>query len=85
MMKEPSYRSTRRYLWVSAGMAWLIILIPAVAAAFGSEQAVAFGTIAVPSMVGVIVGILGVHRGFGSMDFRAQIDALHDGSKEKSS
>lgn len=85
MMKEPSYRSTRRYLWVSAGMAWLIILILAVASAFGSEQAVAFGTVAVPSMVGVIVGILGVHRGFGSLDFRAQMDARHDEPEGKAS
>lgn len=83
MMKEPSYRSTRRYLWTCAIMAWLIILILAVAAALGSEQAVAFGTVAVPSMVGMIVGILGVHRGFGSMDFRAQVDALHDGTEGK--
>lgn len=72
MITKPGYSSSRRYLWVSAGLAWLVILILSCGAVYGSEQAVAFGAVAVPSMVGVIVGTLGVHRGFGSMDFRAQ-------------
>lgn len=83
-MKEPSYRSTRLYLWASAIAAWLVIIILAAAAAFGSEQAVAFGQIAMTPLISVIVGVLGVHRGFGSVDFWAQAKALSENSKERS-
>ncbi|MCM0751933.1 NAD(P)+ transhydrogenase beta chain [Brucella pseudogrignonensis] len=75
-IKEPGYRSTRRYLWGSFYLAWTVIIILTGAAAYGSEQAVAFGTIVIPSMVALIVGVLGVHRGFGSVDFRSQALAL---------
>ncbi|MDG9793760.1 NAD(P)+ transhydrogenase beta chain [Brucella anthropi] len=71
-IKEPGYRSTRRYLWGSFYLAWAVILILVGAASIGSEQAVAIAPIVVPSMVALIVGVLGVHRGFGSVDFRSQ-------------
>lgn len=70
MQTKPSYGTSKLHLWISSAMAWCVILILAVAAAFGSEQAVAFGSIALPSMVALIVGLLGIHRGFGSMDMR---------------
>lgn len=77
-IKEPSYRSSRRFLWWSFYLAWLVIIGTGIAAAFGSEQAVAFGSVAVPSMVGILIGVLGVHRFSGSMDFRAQADRYRD-------
>ncbi|RRY09025.1 NAD(P)+ transhydrogenase beta chain [Brucella anthropi] len=77
-IREPSYRSSRRFLWGSFYLAWLVIIGTGIAAALGSEQAVAFGAIAIPSMVGIIIGVLGVHRFSGSMDFRAQADVFRD-------
>lgn len=85
MMKEPSYRSTRLYLWVTASAAWLIIILLAVASALGSTQAVAFADIAMTPLIGVIVAVLGVHRGFGSVDFWAQAKAFSDNAKEQPS
>lgn len=66
-MDKPSYRTTKRTLWLSSAMAWFVILILAVGAAI-HDKAVEFGTIAVPSMVMIILGVLGIHRGFGSVD-----------------
>lgn len=66
-MEKPSYSTSKRYLWISMFMAWAVILILAAGAAWAG-QAVEFGTIAVPSMVAVIVSTLGVHRGLGSLD-----------------
>jgi len=77
-IKEPSYRSSRRYLWGSFYLAWFVIIGIGLAAALGSEQAVAFAQVAVPSMVGLIVGTLGIHRFSGSMDFKAQAEAFED-------
>lgn len=82
-IKEPSYRSTRRYLWGSFYLAWSVIVILVGAAALGSEQAVAIAPIVVPSMVTLIVGVLGVHRGFGSVDFRSQALALTPNREER--
>lgn len=69
-MQKPSYSTSKRALWLSSIMAWVVILILAVGAAMGGK-AVEFGTIAVPSMVALIAALLGIHRGFGSLDFRA--------------
>ncbi len=82
-IKEPSYSSSRRYLWRSFYLAWFVIIGSGIAAAFGSEQSVAFAQVAVPSMVGLVVGILGIHRFSGSMDFKAQAEAMefHQGPR----
>lgn len=69
-MEKPSYGTSKRLIWISLAMAWIVILVLAFGAALGSEQAVAFGTVAVPSMVALIVAVLGVHRGFGSLDMK---------------
>ncbi|PRA87939.1 NAD(P)+ transhydrogenase beta chain [Ochrobactrum sp. MYb29] len=74
-MKEPSYRSTRLYLWVNAGAAWLLLFVLGVGAVFGSAQAVEYAKIAMLPLTTLIVGVLSVHRGFGSMDFWAQARA----------
>lgn len=69
-MKKPTYGTSKRHLWLSSFLAWAVILLLAVGAVLGSEQAVAFGNIALPSMVALIVALLGIHRGFGSMDMK---------------
>lgn len=77
LMQKPSYSTSKRALWLSSVMAWIVILILAVGAAMGG-RAVEFGTIAVPSMVALIAALLGIHRGFGSLDFRASRDQSPD-------
>ena len=69
-MDKPSYGTSKKLIWISLVMAWLVIALLAYGAVSGSEQAVAFGTVAVPSMVALIVAVLGVHRGFGSLDMK---------------
>lgn len=69
-MQKPTYSTSKRALWLSSIMAWAVILILAIGAAFNG-QATEFGTIAIPSMVALIAALLGIHRGFGSLDFRA--------------
>ncbi|SIQ24247.1 hypothetical protein SAMN05880590_102757 [Rhizobium sp. RU35A] len=68
-MHKPGYSTSKRALWLSSIMAWLVILILSVGAAING-QSVEFGTIAVPSMVMLIAALLGIHRGFGSLDYR---------------
>ncbi len=72
-MQKPSYSTSKRALWLSSIMAWVVIFILAVGAAW-NDKATEFGTIAVPSMVALIAALLGIHRGFGSLDFRAARD-----------
>jgi hypothetical protein len=67
---KPAYSTSKLALWISSGMAWAVIVILAIGAVMGSEQAVAFGTVAVPSMCMLIAMMLGIHRGFGSLDMR---------------
>ncbi len=74
-MNKPSYRTSKQSLWFSTIMAWSVVLILAIGAA-ASGKATEFGTIAVPSMVALIAALLGIHRGFGSMDFRAARETL---------
>lgn len=73
-MQKPSYSTSKQMLWISLAMAWAIMLTLTIGAAMHG-QAVEFGTIAVPSMVGLIVAMLGIHRGFGSLDFRVSREA----------
>lgn len=66
--EKPGYSTTKRALWLSLILAWAVIMVLAVFAGLGSDQAVAFAGVALPSMVALIVAILGIHRGFGSWD-----------------
>lgn len=68
---KPGYAVTRRYLWWSFWLAWGVILLLVAGAVFGAEKIVELADIVVPSMVFIIVCNLGVHRGFGSIDFWA--------------
>lgn len=71
-MDKPTYSSTKRYMLISAIPAWIVILIVTWAACFrDSANAIAYAQIALPIMAGLIVTLLGIHRGFGSLDFRA--------------
>lgn len=74
-MEKPSYTTSKRALWLSSVMAWAVIVLLAYGAVIGSEAAVAFGATAVPSMVALIIAILGIHRGFGTLDMRAMLRA----------
>lgn len=72
VMDKPTYSSTKRYMLISAIPAWVVILIVTWAACFReSTNAIAYAQIALPIMAGLIVTLLGIHRGFGSLDFRA--------------
>lgn len=69
MIKKPSYSTTKLALWLSSAAAWSVIFLLLIAAtAFRSQEAVALVPSVMPFMVGMIVAILGIHRGFGSLD-----------------
>lgn len=68
---KPTYSTTKRAIWINTGLAWAVILLLAAGAVAGSAEAVAFANIALPSMVALIVGALGIHRHYGSRDFAA--------------
>lgn len=70
-MQRPSYSTTKRAIWANFGLAWSVIVLLAFGAVYGSDQAVAFANIALPSMVLLIGGTLGIHRHYGSKDFAA--------------
>lgn len=76
----PSYSTTKLHMMISVIMAWVVILALTAGAITGSEQAVAFGMMAVPAMVALICGQLGLHRRYGSKDFAAsQAHGKRDG------
>ena len=71
-MDKPTYSSTKRYMLISAIPAWIVVLLVTWAACIqNSSNAIAYAQIALPIMAGLIVTLLGIHRGFGSLDFRA--------------
>lgn len=68
----PTYSTTKLHMMISIIMAWVVIIALTAGAITGSEQAVAFGMMAVPAMVALICGQLGLHRRYGSKDFAAR-------------
>ncbi|UNE53525.1 hypothetical protein [Bartonella machadoae] len=66
---KPSYRGSRLYLWWSFWFAWGVVFLLVFGGLLGVERIVDLAGISIPSMVAIIVGNLGVHRGFGSLDF----------------
>lgn len=66
-MQKSGYTTTKQALWLSSGMAWIVIVALTVGA-IAQGQVIAFASLVVPLMVGLIVAILGIHRGFGSLD-----------------
>lgn len=70
-IQKPSYSTSRLALWVSGACAWLLVFVIVVRGSFfDSPGALALAPIVIPSMVMMIVALLGVHRGFGSLDMR---------------
>lgn len=77
-MHKPSYSTTKLSLWISSALSWTVILLLVIASIAGSNEAVALVPAIVPLMVGLIVAILGVHRGFGSLDMYTMSKAAKD-------
>ena len=71
MTAKPTYRMSKRQIWASFWLAWLVILYLVWMGANGSDQAVSLAGVVVPSMMFLIAALLGIHRFAGSMDFAA--------------
>ncbi|WP_320200510.1 NAD(P)+ transhydrogenase beta chain [Agrobacterium sp. rho-13.3] len=71
MREKPSYRMTKRQIWASFWLAWLIVLFLVWKGANGSDHAVSLAGTVVPSMMILIATLLGVHRFAGSLDYAA--------------
>lgn len=71
MTERPTYRTSKRAMWISGGFAWSLMFIVVIGAFRGSAESVAIAGIVIPTMAGMIVAMLGLHRAFGSLDFRA--------------
>lgn len=69
--QKPTYGTTKRAIWINSALAWIVILLLVYGAISGSDQAVALANIALPSMVLLIGGTIGLHRHYGSKDFAA--------------
>jgi hypothetical protein len=65
---KPHYSTSKLHLWLAQALAWLVVLAVTLGAILGSDGALALAPIAFPSMVGLIAVMLGLHRGFGSLD-----------------
>lgn len=70
---KPGYSLTRRAFWVSFCLAWLVISLLVLGAFVGSDQAASIAGVAIPSMVGLIAALLGIHRFAGSLDMRSSV------------
>lgn len=81
-MQKPSYRTSRLQLWWTFFLAWAVIILVVLKAVTGSSQAVELAPTIVPAMIFLIAAMLGIHRGFGSLDYRA---AREGGSSEEQS
>lgn len=66
--EKPDYGTSKLHLWLAQALAWLVVLSVTGGAILGSDGALALAPIAYPSMVGLIAVMLGLHRGFGSLD-----------------
>jgi hypothetical protein len=62
-------------MWICGALAWGIIYLIVIGGLKGSAESVALANIVVPSLVMMIVSMLGLHRAFGSMDMRTMIGA----------
>ncbi|WP_174065517.1 NAD(P)+ transhydrogenase beta chain [Agrobacterium tumefaciens] len=71
MKAKPTYRMSKRQIWASFWLAWLIVIYLVWKGANGSELAVSLAGTVVPSMMILIAALLGVHRFAGSLDFAA--------------
>lgn len=70
-MKGPSYRTTKRNIWLSTIAAWAVIFAIVGGGLYGVPEAVALAGITIPSMIVLIAAMLGIHRFSGAIDFRS--------------
>ncbi len=70
-MQKPGYGLTRQAFWISFALAWLVIGAIVAGGLRGSREAVDLAGITIPSMIALIAALLGIHRAFGSMDYRS--------------
>ena len=68
---KPRYTLSRQAFWLSFWFAWLTIWAMIYGAMRDHGQIVALAPIVIPSMIALIVALLGVHRAFGSIDLRS--------------
>lgn len=73
--QRPTYSTSKRAMWLSGACAWAAIFAIIFGALRGSAESVALAPIVIPSMVMLIVALLGVHRAFGSLDMRTMVSA----------
>lgn len=69
--RKPGYSLTRRAFWVSFVLAWIVIFMTIGGALAGLPSAGELAPVTIPSMIMLIMGLLGIHRVAGSMDYRA--------------
>jgi hypothetical protein len=67
MAAKPNYGTSKKALWLSSIGAWAVIFMLTIGAIW-SGQVIAFSSLALPFMVALIAAMLGIHRGFGSID-----------------
>ncbi|MCD2176462.1 hypothetical protein [Rhizobium sp. C1] len=77
-MEKPRYSASKRMIYGSLVAAWGLVYLLAYGAIFRpqTETSVAFTSFAslvIPLTFALIVALLGVHRGFGSLDMRTQL------------
>ncbi|PWE52139.1 NAD(P)+ transhydrogenase beta chain [Metarhizobium album] len=70
-MQKPGYNLTRQAFWLSFVLAWIVIGALVVGGLRGSREAVDLAGLTIPSMIALIAALLGIHRAFGSLDYRA--------------
>lgn len=70
MLVKPRYSSSKRHLTISHVCAWVVIFTIVAAGCLGSEGARSLASTVIPIMAGMIAAMLGIHRGFGSLDMR---------------
>ncbi|RVG68510.1 NAD(P)+ transhydrogenase beta chain [Sinorhizobium meliloti] len=77
-MQKPGYGLTRQAFWTSFVLAWIVIGAIVAGGLRGSREAVDLAGITVPSMIALIAALLGIHRAFGSMDYRSAANLPRD-------
>lgn len=85
MTDRPSYRTSKRQIWMTFTFAWLVIFIIVVAGVSGKKEAVDLASVIVPSLVLLIAAMLGIHRYTGSLDFQAAQERAAEEQAETSS
>ncbi|MGY5789071.1 NAD(P)+ transhydrogenase beta chain len=71
---KPSYSLSREQLRISFWLAWLVIFcIVGFGLVYHSREAIDLASIVIPSMILLIMGMLGIHRFAGASDFRSSV------------